>query len=58
MSGLLREISRKVDDFDGVVGALLDADAAADAQHLGDFRDRRCRLHDDALLAWTIILIF
>ena len=39
MRGLLLEVCREVDDLDGVEGALLDADAAADAQVLADGRD-------------------
>ena len=39
MRGLLLEVGREVDDLDGVEGALLDADAAADAQVLADRRD-------------------
>ena len=49
--GLLLQVGRQVDDGDGLEGALLDADAAADAQLLADVGDLVVGRHLDAQLA-------
>ena len=48
---LLLEVFRQVDDLYGAERALLDADAASDAQVLGDVRHLRGTRHLDAHLA-------
>mmetsp|Transcript_22633 Transcript_22633/g.55829 ORF Transcript_22633/g.55829 Transcript_22633/m.55829 type:complete len:494 (-) Transcript_22633:8-1489(-) len=52
--GVLAEVLGKVNDVDGLKGALLDADSAADAQRLRDEGDLGGRLHLDAELAGAV----
>ena len=51
MRCLLLQVARQVDDGDRLEGALLDADAAADAELLRDGGDLVIRRHLDAELA-------
>ena len=44
MCGLLREVGWEIDDADGLVRALLHADAAPDAQRLADLGDLHVRV--------------
>ena len=51
VGGFLLQVARQIDDGDGFEGALLDADAAADAKLLGDGGDLVIRRHLYAELA-------